>query len=229
MTREQKIFYKITLFDQRPPAFCSMAVPYFTEDIEDFQARWFKLEKDTGRKERFLQSKGGKFVTDYYTKKHDFNIVQRDSCEIYGEKVFIMKNISFLIANGYDFKTRLHVDSVEFNFKWISFKDKFFRIAKYKACGVCEWDKNFCGKSCWRAAQCLANPILENISTTEEIQLNKFKLSHNVECFSEHSFETICYLCTQVFNSKLDVMKNERNYIIKKTDLQFMFEDFTST
>ena len=72
--------YKITLYDYNCNPICDGTIYFFTEDIENFQKRWFRLlgDHDEERKERFLRSKAGEIVTDYYSDSPELNIVQQD-------------------------------------------------------------------------------------------------------------------------------------------------------
>ena len=44
------------------------------------------------RKERFLRSKRGEIVTDYYSASPELNIVQHDAGAVYDEKTVVLEN-----------------------------------------------------------------------------------------------------------------------------------------
>ena len=62
-------WYMVTLYDLTCHPTADWTINFLTDDIEDFQSRWLKLETDESRKERFLRSESGTFETDYYDVK----------------------------------------------------------------------------------------------------------------------------------------------------------------
>ena len=130
-------WYMVTLYDMTCHPTADWTINFFTEDIEDFQSRWLKLETDEGRKERFLRSKFGTFETDYYgVKEAELDIVQQYRATIYDEKKFTLSNTYFWIENAIGFRSHLHADAIELQFKWIRFKSKFARVTKVKVSGL---------------------------------------------------------------------------------------------
>ncbi len=130
--------YKIELFDGSHwhPPFVSGTINIFCEDIEDFQTRWFGLEQDEEAKARFLRSKGGEIVTDYYTDDPELNIVQQDFATIYAEKTVILHSVTFYVNEDYCVNT-FYARRLELWFRWIAFKGKYWRIAAFTADGPC--------------------------------------------------------------------------------------------
>ena len=130
-------WYMVTLYDKTCHPTADWTINFFTENIEDFQSRWFKLETDEGRKERFLRSKSGTFEMDYYgVKEAELDIVQQYRATIYDEKKFTLSNTYFWIENAIGFRSHLHADAIELQFKWIRFKSKFARVTKVKVSGL---------------------------------------------------------------------------------------------
>ena len=100
----------VTLYDLTCHPTVDWTINFFTEDTEDFQSRWFKLEKDENRKERSLRSKSGIFETDYYgVKVTELDIVRRDRVTIYDEKEFTLGNTYFWIENAVGFRSHLFI------------------------------------------------------------------------------------------------------------------------
>ena len=72
-------WYMVTLYDKTCHPTADWTINFFTEDIEDFQSRWLKLETDEGRKERFLRSKSGTFETyKFVVSKRDLLVLFQD-------------------------------------------------------------------------------------------------------------------------------------------------------
>lgn len=72
--------FKITLYDFNCNPICDGVVSFFTERLEDFEEGWMNSEEvEEDRKERYLRSKAGENVTDYYSDSPEFNIVQEDT------------------------------------------------------------------------------------------------------------------------------------------------------
>lgn len=211
--------YKITLFDCNCISFCSGVAYFFAEDIEDFQKRWLALEEDNNRKERFLRSKAGEIVTDYYSDAPELNIVQQDSETVFGEKESTLENVTFEAFNVHDFPTKFHIDKWEIYFKWIRFKNEYFRIASYKAMGVCMYD-DFLNR--WENAVCYGNPVLENVTVYEPEDINERPGS---SAFAENSIETICFLTNRIFGNEQELQEDISNFKVTEEVMDALFQD----
>ena len=216
----------ITLHDKTCHPTDDWTINFFTEDIEDFQSRWFKLETDEGRKERFLRSKSGTFETDYYgVKEAELDMVQQDRATIYDEKRFTMSNVYFRIENAVGFisyRSYLHADEMELRFKWIRFKKNFARVAKVKVEGLTEFD----GKHKFIAARCCSNQIMERLGD-KNFDKN-YDPCDSPEKFAENSFVSICYLPNRFFDSERKLLEDTRKFVVSKRDLLVLFQGFTS-
>ena len=218
-------WYMVTLYDKTCHPTADWTINFFTEDIEDFQSRWLKLETDEGRKERFLRSKSGTFETDYYgVKDAELNIVQRDRATIYDAKEFSMNNIYFWIENAVGFRSHLHADAIELQFKWIRFKSKFARVAKVKVSGLTH-HLYIDGKHKFSATKCWSNPVMERLG---DKNFDKdYGLCDSPEKFAENSFVSICYLPNFFFKSERKLLNDTYKFVVGKRDLLVLFQDFT--
>ena len=219
-------WYMVTLYDKTCHPTADWTINFFTEDIEDFQSRWLKLESDEDRKERFLRSKSGIFETDYYSVKEvELDIVQRDRVTIYDEKEFILRNIYFGIENAVGFKSYLRADEIELQFKWIRFKNKFVRVAKVKVLGLTD-HLYLDGKHKFSGAKCWSNPVMERLGDRNFD--NDYSRHDSPEIFAENSFVSICYLPDFFFKSESKLLNDTYKFIVSKRDLLVLFQDFTS-
>ena len=223
----EKELYKITLYDLWCHPIADGTEVFFTEDIDDFQKRWIKCGADQGRIERFLRSKKGELVTDYHGTDNDaeLNIVQHDICTIYDEKEFILGNVYFWIKNAIGFGNWLHADKINFCFKWIRFKQDFLRIANVKVLGLteCFYDN---GKKCieYSPAECECNPVMEILPSEKTFDISR--RSYNPIDFAENSYVSICYLFDRYFSSEKKLIKDTRNFLVTKRELDVLFKNF---
>lgn len=130
--------YKITLYDSNIPSGASGTISYYCENIDIFAEKWMQLETAEDRKERFLRSKNGEIVTDYYSDNPDLNIVQEDEdAEIYFEKVLVFKDKWLDLHNGFGWKKEFHFDELRVGLKYVRYDGNLLRLATYRAKGVC--------------------------------------------------------------------------------------------
>lgn len=219
--------YKITLFDQNGAACFSGTASFFTDDIEDFQSRWLRLGNiDEARKDRFLRSKAGEMVTDYYSDDPELNIVQYDDCTVYAEKNIVLEDVTFKAYNAYMWPEQYHVDRWEICFKWICFKGEYCRIASYKAQGVCMFSDYL---DCWTHVNCYGNPVIENIITYSIYpkleETIDGRLCTKIEDFRENHLETICFLENGYFKSEQEMQEDMQGFEVTDEIMDILFGD----
>ena len=176
--------------------------------------------------ERFLRSKAGELVTDWYSDDPDLNIVQKDICTIYDEKDFMLGNIYFKIRNAIGYPSWLHADKVELKFKWIRFKETFYRVAKVKVEGLTEYYLLKNGKYDFQIAECAGNPVMERLPSDKTFE--RFTYSENVKDFAENSFVSICYLLDRYFDNENALLRDTRKFLVTKRELEVLFDNFTN-
>ena len=209
--------YKITLYDQNCCPISDGVVSFFTEDIEDFQKRWLETDNDT--KDRFLRSKNGEIVTDYYSDAPELDIVQQDIGAVYGEKEVILENVTFEAFNAYNCPEKYHVDRWKIHFKWIRFKDEYYRIASYNAEGVCQYDDIL---KRWDSTTCYGNPVLENFIAYEPENRDD---RPGTEAYAENCISTICFLTNWVFENEQSLKGDIDNFAVTDKVMDVLFRD----
>ena len=153
--------YKITLYDENTCPICDGVVTFFSDDIDEFEKRWVATNRvDNVTLERFLRSKNGESVTDYYSDNPELNIVQKDHEDILFEKYIVKEDVTFFATNAYDCQQKYHVQKWECHFLWIRFQNKYYRIVQYVANGVCMYN-SFLERL--DSVTCYGNPVLENV------------------------------------------------------------------
>lgn len=212
--------YKIELFDASHwhPPFVSGTINIFCEDIEDFQTRWFRLEQDEEAKARFLRSKGGEIVTDYYTDDPELNIVQQDFATIYAEKTVILHSVTFYVNEDYCVNT-FYARRLELWLRWIAFKGKYWRIAAFTADGPCVESIFNDG---YRELDCDGNPFFEN--TLRSIARDRAKYWPQ-DFFSENRVVSIGFLESGTFRKKALMEKDIRKFNVTEDILDKLFRN----
>ena len=215
--------YKIELFDAAHwhPAFVSGTINIFCEDIEKFQMRWFKLEEEEERKARFLRSKDGEIVTDYYSDDPKLNIVQQDLATMYAERTVVLHNVSFG-EHEFCYANMFFVRRLELWFRWIAFKGKYWRIVSFAADGPCI---KSIFKDGYRELDCDGNPFFENtlhaVAKGERGRKNYWPQ----DFFSANRVVSIGFLETGIFRKKALMEKEIRRFHITEKILEMLFRN----
>lgn len=157
-------WWKITLYNQNLSPIADGTTCFFTDDIEAFQKRWFLLLGNDAnalqRKNNFLRSKTGEIVTEWYDDNPRYNIVQIDRAVSYKRKTVVLENITFKATNFWQWKSEFRIGRWEIDFRWISFRGEYYRIASFHADWVCRKRKH--SGLQWDNITCYGNPVLEN-------------------------------------------------------------------
>ncbi len=246
---EHREMYRITLYDDNSSPIADGTVSFFTDDIEDFQERWFALDQDEDKKDRFLRSKAGELVTDYYSDREELNIVQNDNAGIYKEKEVVLYNKNFDVCNVYDWPYSFHAEKIVLSFRWIVFREKYYRIVQYKAEGIYEIDTNGLNHT----VECRGNRIIENSTPfitkyrwifpdlKAQGRLDEVKDFNDAskyldprfttlkdsgsEAFSENYIQSICYVVSSCFKDEIRLMEDIEEFEINDEMLGTIFAD----
>lgn len=215
--------YRILLMDDNRNPIADGLIALFMEDIEDFQERWFNLEtRDEKEKERFLLSKSGELVADWYSNEPELNIVQEDeNAQVYGERSFSIKARTFRVANAYRWETTFYVGEGEIRYKWIGFKGKFYRIGSYDVKGICR------EKGTWHEIYCIGNKIVESdvkCEWTMERGQAERRLP-TVEDYKDNTARTICYRETGEFHTQEDCIADFEHFEMTDEEYSRLFRD----
>ena len=212
--------YKITVYDQNCSPICDWTVSFFAEDIEEFQKRWFETGHVSEElKDRFLRSRQGELVTDWFNSTPELNIVQQDEGEVYGERTVILDQVIFQAHNIYDCPSEFHVNRWTIRFRWLRFRDSYYRIASYQADGVCRRNR-FTGH--WDSVSCYGNPVLENTVTYEPQDPMD---NPGLDAFAENRIETICWLTNRVFADEQELKKDVSVFQFTEEVMDLLFAD----
>lgn len=214
--------YKITLFDMNCDSVCSGVAEFFVDELKEFESSWLESKKvEDTRKNRYLESKKGKIVTDYYSNDGEYNIVQFDeNAKIIGEKDYIFHDRTFILRNFYQFESLIYAKKSKITLRTIYFNRSFYLIGKYRLDGVCQKAK-LLGYSAdgWCPREAYGNPI-HNISISKmdhwinEEGLKRYDWSKDK--FSNDFIETYCWVTLGSSSEKdsfdineLDILSDE--------------------
>lgn len=220
--------YMITLFDMSSSPVSDRVARFFTDDIDYFERNWLPLcqkKGDLERIDRFLRSKAGECVTDYYTNFPWLNIVQKDqNAEILQEKLFVLNDVTFFATNAYGWQEQYHVDDWHCAFRWIRFRNYYFRIFSFKANGVCM----LCDDGKIRDVSCYGNSVLINskkfiVEYDRGVPIIDHPLTY--EDFAENYIETFCWQEDKHFKTEQDAVTDFQNFTITDDVLDRMFRE----
>lgn len=213
--------YKITLFDYCLPSVCSGTTSFFADDIEQFQRDWFALETDKERKKRFLQSKSGKIVTDYYSDDESLNIVQRDdNARVLAEETVRKKDTTIELVNGYNCTGEIRVADLQVIWRYILFRGKCHLIGSYKMKGVCAPY----GNGVYSDQTCYGNAVLR-FGGREGGRFYKGKPDKkrsSFEYFKDNFIESICFIGVHEYG---EVSENPVMPEIGEREYEVLFRD----
>ena len=131
--------YKITLYDYNISGPCSGTACFFAEDLEEFERHWLSHEDvEEDRRERYLRSKSGEVVTDYYSDAPELNILQQDEeARCLWEEEIILQDTHVATYNCWWCEYLLYVKRAYILLKYIQFKGRYYLIGRYRLEGVC--------------------------------------------------------------------------------------------
>ncbi len=158
MKQDRDQLYLIQLFDYNCGSCSSGVTEVFTDDIEDFSGHYLELEKDSVRKDRFLRSRSGEIVTDYYSDSPELNIVQLVDVTDCGCAVKCRTDQTFAIANGYGVPTNYFFEAVCFEIRWIYFRNMFYKLVRPCGFGCCK-ESMFIREESLRKIDIYGNPF----------------------------------------------------------------------
>ncbi len=211
--------YKITLYDNNCSPICDGVACFFTEDLEAFEQNW-QPHADEEQWTRYLQSKAGEIVTDYYSDNPELNIVQEDKdAEILFEKEIVFRNKMFTLLNAYNWEDEIYAEETHIVFRGIRFKEICYLIGKYKMKGVCRKAFLSNNKEEYKTVTVWGNPVvkcnLQEKPVWYQTENGRAFYAYRKEDFKEDIIKTYCWVTVGTFseeeltNDTLDLTSDE--------------------
>jgi len=197
--------YKITLYDYNCCPFADGTASFFVDKLEDFEKYWLKSDRvDDECKDRFIRSKNGEMVTDYYTDDPKYNIVQKDeNSEVIWEKTFEDNDRTFKLINIYGCATNVFSRNSVIKLRYVKFNDKYYLIGQYELKGVCREEifKDYDGQGGWRTCDVYGNPVLLTEYVDTELWIDDEgirRLDFKKDKFENDIVKTYCWVTIYV-------------------------------
>ncbi len=137
--------YQVQLYNYNCSPIVDGVIRVFTDDLVDFERNWIPLMKgqDDARVKRYMKSKAGEIVTDYYSDDPKLNIVQEKEFDIIAERTYTEKDVTKNIFNEYGFSSTYHMDSITYHIRYIrnASDDEYLKLCRYEIKGICYDDK----------------------------------------------------------------------------------------
>lgn len=131
--------YKLRFYDGCCCPICDGTADFLTDDIGLFEKVWFsRRDGDNDQKKRYLRSKSGENVSDYYSDSPEYNIFQQDdSAEILEERKYALGEGDITLVNAYRWESTVSITSGEVALRMVRFGGKYYLAGKYRLNGVC--------------------------------------------------------------------------------------------
>lgn len=137
--------YHIQLYDYNCSPICDGVIRFFTDDLASFERNWIPLMKgeDDARVKRYVRSKAGEMVTDYYSDDPKLNIVQEKDVDIIAERTYTETDVTKIIYNVYRLSSTYHMDRITYHIRFIRnvSDDELLKLCCYEIKGICYDDK----------------------------------------------------------------------------------------
>ena len=192
--------YLIQLFDENCVSCCSGVTKVFVDDIEDFSQKYLSEEtKNKDRVDRFLRSKAGEVVTDYYTDSPDLNIVRKVETQEIAAKSYISTDKTITLLNSYYCESIYHFKRLVFPTRYIKYEGKFCKLIKPYAIDCCHRNP-FDDEKPWRRIYINGNKFWlykEEKETPDR--------SESTDDYQEISLESFVWHIADVFENEEDM------------------------
>lgn len=138
--------YQIQLYDQNCSPICDGVIRFFVDELETFEKNWIPQKENQENNEtviRYMKSKKGEIVTDYYSDDPELNIVQEKSVEIIAERTYTETDVTKIVLNVYGFPSTYHMDRITYHIRYIRnvSDDELLKLCCYEIKGICYDDK----------------------------------------------------------------------------------------
>lgn len=223
--------YQIQLYDYNCSPIIDGVIRFFVDDLESFEKNWIphiKNKRDEDRVTRYMKSKEGEIVTDYYSDDPRLNIVQKKHVEIISEKSYTETDVTKSVNNAYGFPCTYHMDSITYHIRYIrNVSDgEFLKLCRYEIKGICSdddlWGTGMDGKICrprYKDASVYGNPFVN-------LNRKSFLYSDSPKDYKDTEASLYVWHIVKIFEDKKRFINNSKHYRLGKLETQLLLQDF---
>jgi hypothetical protein len=186
-------------------------VEVYVEDIEAFTEQYTKLEKDEERVDRFLRSKAGEMVTDYYSEDPSLNIVQIVDAEELARDCETQYDKMISILNGFGWPSDYYFRKIQFEIRWMRLNGDLYKLVKTKGEG-CYAKVDFMGEPC-RRIRIYGNPFWIYWEDGER------------EAFLDAHLESYVWHVAEQFETEEEFIEDQKRNGLTQVQIQRILED----
>jgi hypothetical protein len=150
--------YYIQLFDKNCVSCTSGVTNVFVEDIDAFSNIYQGMGVRPEELDRFLRSKAGEIVTDYYTNDPDLNIVQHVEVEDLGYFITCRRDQKTTVMNRWRCASDYYWGVLVLEVRWVKFKNQYYKLVKPSGWD-CAAKNDFDDSRPWRRMEVVGNPF----------------------------------------------------------------------
>ncbi len=228
--------YQLSLSDHNLASFCTGAVRYFVESLEDFESQW-KPHVGEGTFQCYERSKSGYYDNDFMAGGGDNDMV---ICDLGGkfleQKVLTKEDFAFTIYNGWGCPSEIFAKKCILTLGKLEFQRETYVVAKYRLEGVCGKSRvgnQYPHSELW----IFGNPILNldiqsNVEEYRQTMKNGcWDTSAPMETFAKDTLESFVWLTVEKRESPYVLPPEEREqweqdwYKLSREQLERIFID----
>lgn len=213
--------YQIQLFDYNCPSCVSGVTNVFTEDIEDFSENYLKIETDEERKDRFLRSKAGEIVIDYYSDDPELNIVKKVDVKDCGGTMKWRSDTLLFVQNGYGWPSGYFFKLLALEVRWIRYGENYYKLVKPRSMGCCHKNLIFSDKPWWKM-KIHGNPFWLYRETIE-VPFD----SDSADTFRGTSLESYVWQVAEKYDTEAKMLEAQQNFRLSDEEITRVFADLS--
>jgi hypothetical protein len=211
--------YKVTLWDRCIVACCSGTISFYVDDIDRFQKEWFELESNEDQKKRFLESKAGKVVTDYYSDSQELNIVQEDpNARVYFERDFVLEDRWYELHNAYRWPAMVYIKRLKIHAVYVKYEDTYKKLMTYSIEGIAS--EGMIEDCAYARTRCWGNHVLKIKRGHPDVYSAK-----EFAAFEKDCIESIVYHEVGRYKTYATLKRHYESARLTDQDIDFLLRD----
>ena len=216
--------FRISKRDANVPAFVDSDILLLTENLVDFQDRWFSLiqnEEDQAVAEDFAE-----------WKSSTASQIQNGTARIYASKEFTAEDVWVSAIGWFGNHRRFHVNRWKILVKWVAFQTpsgetNYCRMFSHEAQGICRI--NLFPRILKAVTYCSTNRILECHAPYRPHYSMKVSMSKwpkpSFEDFSANRIASICYMVDFTFDDEAELKHDVEEFQVTEDIFQILLRE----